>query len=236
MPLEQRVLATASLRVCHVGAALPGGDQFHAHRGRVLKIGIHDDHGIGIGPVQAGTHGHLMAVVASERVDGHSGVERSGLLQKRERAVPAAVVDEDELERIPLGKGIGGLPNLIEEGLDVPLFIEDGEDVGDAPPHGRIIAGRRLRRLPTRVSLHASFQEGVRQPALLGEHPRLAVADADISIGDDVGSPRPNGGVKPRHLLGLLLDERHAPLTAADSECRRDLGSAWKSPCSNTRM
>ena len=95
----RRVLPGAPLGVGHVDPRLPGLDQAQAHLGRILEIGVHDDHRVAVGHrVDARSDRDLVSEVARERQHAHPVVGGGQLEQEVEGAVTAPVVDLDELE------------------------------------------------------------------------------------------------------------------------------------------
>ncbi len=75
--LEARLAGTFSpLRVDHLGALTPPRDEVGDDLGRVLQVGVDDDHGVAAGVVQAGGDGDLVAEVAREVDHAHARVTR----------------------------------------------------------------------------------------------------------------------------------------------------------------
>ena len=71
--------------------------------GRVLQVGIHDDHAVAGDVIEAGQHGSFLAVVAREVEVVDAGVFLVEAGQDGQCVVAAAVVDE---EHLPRGGGV----------------------------------------------------------------------------------------------------------------------------------
>src|SRR5690606_37229987 len=128
-PLEGPVLAGATLRVNDVPAVLPLPDELQADLGRVLQIRVHDDDRVPEGVVDAGGDGDLVPEVAGQ-VDDRDAVVAPGQLDEAvERAVRAAVVDEDELD-VDVDRGDSRTDPLVEQ-IDVAFLAVDRQDVRD---------------------------------------------------------------------------------------------------------
>ena len=92
-------VAQAALRIDHVVAVMPGGDQSRDHLRRILQVGVDDDHRIALRMVEPGGGGDLLAEIARQVDHGDVAVGLPQHLDDAERGVAAAVVDVDDLPR-----------------------------------------------------------------------------------------------------------------------------------------
>ena len=114
------------------------GDQFR----RMLQVGVHHDHRVAPGELQARADGALVAEVPRQADDLDPRVLAGELAKDGHRIVLAAVVDEEDL----VGKaGRGWLPAgrrraferihvpayRLVEGTEVPGLVEHGDNDGD---------------------------------------------------------------------------------------------------------
>ena len=107
------------------------GQQKLQHRARdlrpLLQVGVDEAGILPARGLQARVDRGLLAEVAREAHDAHRVLPLPAeLLELRERAVGAAVVDEDELERA--GRAPEGRGRRVEERADVALLVVTGDD------------------------------------------------------------------------------------------------------------
>ncbi len=94
----------------------------------VLQVAVHRHEHLAARLLDAGRHGRRLAVVAAELHDAHARVAARDLGGELERAVPAAVVHEDHLER-----NAERLERAHDGGVHarhVVLFVVEGDDDG----------------------------------------------------------------------------------------------------------
>ena len=97
--LHQRVApAVGALRGDDLGAGEPAFDHRGDQCGRVLQVGVDQDHGGAGGFVDAGGERGFLAEAPGEIDDAHAWVAGGDVDQPAERVVAAAVVDADDLE------------------------------------------------------------------------------------------------------------------------------------------
>ena len=97
---------------------LPLGDHAGDDLGRVLEIGVDDDHGVAGRQVDARGDGHLVAKVPREAGDAEVRVALGQALENLQRAVGAAVVDQHDFV-VVLGGQAG------QHGLDASVKLLD---------------------------------------------------------------------------------------------------------------
>ena len=98
--LEEGVVTGPSLGVDDVRALPPALDELETDRGRVLQVGVHDDHGVGIDGVEPGRDRHLVTEVAREPDHRDTRVRLVQAQELGERGVTRTIVDVDELELV----------------------------------------------------------------------------------------------------------------------------------------
>lgn len=119
----------AALRIGHVNAVTPRGDKIADHLRRVLQVGVDEDDGIALGAVKAGGRGHLVPEVAAEGEELDTRVAAGERTDRRERAVGAPVIHEDDL--VIIGTlAEHGVETLVQRG-DIALLVEGGDHNAD---------------------------------------------------------------------------------------------------------
>jgi hypothetical protein len=89
-------VARAALGIHHV---VPGTPQLHHARyqlGRVLQVGVDDDHGIARSQVEPGRHGGFLAEIAAQVDERNARIASAQRPDQRQRPVAAAIVDVDD--------------------------------------------------------------------------------------------------------------------------------------------
>ena len=87
--------AVGAQGVDHLRTAAPGAQERGDRLGRVLQVGVHRQHHVAAGGLQAGHQCGLLAEIARQRQAAQSGLGSPGL-EQRGGAVTAAVVDDDD--------------------------------------------------------------------------------------------------------------------------------------------
>ena len=100
--------------------------------------------------IEAGGEGRGLAEVAAQPHQLHPGVARPGVPHARRRAVPGAVVDEDDLEA--LAQAVEDVRHPGGQGLDRLRLVAHRHDDGDVQLRG--LGGRLQRTDGDRLAAH----------------------------------------------------------------------------------
>ena len=96
--------------------------------GIVLQVAVHGDDVLALGVIEAGGQRRGLPEIAAQLDHHHAAVDGGNLLQHPEGVVAAAVIDEDQLERLA-GRFHHHLQPVVEFG-DVLFFVVERYDDG----------------------------------------------------------------------------------------------------------
>ena len=137
-------LARAAHGVDDVVALTPFRHKLRDELGRILEIAVHQDHGVTLRDVHTGRRGKLVTEIAGEVDDHDMLAARKFVANAFERAIGAAVVDQDNL----IGRSAFQTPddrhNALDERRDVTFLVVQGYD--DAEYRHDRSASTRARR------------------------------------------------------------------------------------------
>src|SRR6266508_6975811 len=125
----ERILAREAPAACDVVAGLDRLDETRDVLRLVLQVSVHRHDDVAACAGEAGVHGWVLAEVALEAHGAYPRIGGVEALERRERAVGRAIVDEDQLEgpRPRLERGDAAAVEL----LDRPGLVVDGDDDRD---------------------------------------------------------------------------------------------------------
>ena len=124
----------------------PAPEKLRDDLGRVLQVGVHDHDRVAVRVVHARGDRQLVAEVAREREQLDPRVPLGAGGRPRRRAVPAAVVDEEQLEI--LGLLLEHAAQAIAEDGEALLLVQERHDDDDLAgrAHERPYVATRHRR------------------------------------------------------------------------------------------
>jgi hypothetical protein len=167
LALDQALVAPDAPRVDDVGARPRLRQHLGDELGRVLEIGVHQDHVVAARVVEAGRHRDLHAEIAAQLHEHDRFAAGDPGLDDLDAAVRRAVVDDDELVR-DLRERSG---HAVVQLREVVLLVQDRDDDGDdRSAHGA------LHTMPTETPA------GRRPPrAMNAASPRIGNTSASLS-------------------------------------------------------
>ena len=152
----------------------------------VLQVAVHRHDQVAAGARQPGMHGGVLAEAALETDGADAGVVGVQALERGERAVGGAVVDDDDLERP--AERLELRDRAPQELVERPRLVQHGDDDGQL---------WRGRRLALGGGLGPRQDVGLRHPSvsvspqlgrceeLLHEEPRRHVESVAVHVGRD---------------------------------------------------